>query len=412
MSYIEPDPYIPLALWTPLALVTAAMLAWYAAAGRRRVPGPRWWAIVALMALAAAVPLVILLNPTWMERIPPPAGKPLVTVLVDRSASMATRDAAAGQTRYQAAAALAGQMAGQLKDQYEVRLRWFADRSAACSPETLAAGSPDGPATDLAAAIQGAIEEDRPQGQAVLLLSDGIHNAGGSDTLRQATVRARAMAVPIYTQAIGAQATVTDLEVALRQPQELAFAGQRVPVVAMLRGRGNLGPKTRLSLWLGGKQIESRDVTLKRDDAVEEVFFVSHNQNGLYRYEVRAEPMPGEATTANNTAPLLLRVIDQPIRMLLLEGKPYWDTKFLVRTLAADPSVELTSVVQLAEGRLMRRKIPRRPAPADKPDAEPAKKADAKPAKRPEPAAADAKAASAKKTPGDDSAPHEDREQW
>ena len=49
--------------------------------------------------------------------------------------------------------------------------------------------------------------------------------------------------------------------------------------------------------------------------------------------------------------------------MLLLEGKPYWDTKFLVRTLSADRSIELTSVVQMAEGRLLQRKIPRR-APA------------------------------------------------
>ena len=56
---------------------------------------------------------------------------------------------------------------------------------------------------------------------------------------------------------------------------------------------------------------------------------------------------------------LLLRVVDQPVRVLLLEGKPYWDTKFLVRTLSMDPSIELTSVVQLAPGRLLERKISR-----------------------------------------------------
>ena len=98
-------------------------------------------------------------------------------------------------------------------------------------------------------------------------------------------------------------------------------------------------------------------MTLKPNDTVEEVFYVSHKSSGLYRYEVRADALPGEVTTVNNTAPLLLRVVDQPIRVLLLEGKPYWDTKFLVRTLSADPSIELTSVVQLAEGRLLRRKI-------------------------------------------------------
>ncbi len=80
---------------------------------------------------------------------------------------------------------------------------------------------------------------------------------------------------------------------------------------------------------------------------------------GLFRYEVLADPLPGEVTTANNSSPLLLRVVDQPVRVLLLEGKPYWDTKFLIRSLATDESIELTAVVQLAEGRLLERKITR-----------------------------------------------------
>jgi hypothetical protein len=63
---------------------------------------------------------------------------------------------------------------------------------------------------------------------------------------------------------------------------------------------------------------------------------------------------------------LLLRVVDQPVRVLLLEGKPYWDTKFLVRTLSMDQSIELVTVVQLAEGRLLERKIPRLAAPTGK----------------------------------------------
>ena len=32
-------------------------------------------------------------------------------------------------------------------------------------------------------------------------------------------------------------------------------------------------------------------------------------------------------------------------RVLLVEGKPYWDSKFLARTLASDPSIELVSIV-------------------------------------------------------------------
>ena len=88
MTHITFDPYIPLAMWAPLALATVALLTWYAVAGRRRLPAGRWWAVVTLMTVAAAVPLVVLLNPTWSESVPPPPGKPLLTILLDRSGSM------------------------------------------------------------------------------------------------------------------------------------------------------------------------------------------------------------------------------------------------------------------------------------------------------------------------------------
>ena len=60
--------------------------------------------------------------------------------------------------------------------------------------------------------------------------------------------------------------------------------------------------------------------------------------------------LPEEVTAVNNRATLLLRVVDEPVQVLLFEGKPYWDAKFLIRTLAEDRSVELTSIVQIAPG--------------------------------------------------------------
>jgi hypothetical protein len=359
MTHITFDPYIPLAMWAPLAVATVALLGWYAVAGRRRLPAWRWWTVVALMALAAAVPLVVLLNPTWLERIPPPPGKPMLTILIDRSASMATRDAENGRTRYQAGVACAAAAARELGERYDVRFRAFDKTATSASLETLAKQTPDGAATDLAAAVEDSLEDDRPQGQAMLLLSDGIQNAGPIERLRQSAAKAKAMAAPVYVRSIGGAATVDDIEVGLDQPQELAFVGQRVPVVVSLRHRGLLPTRTAAALLLDGKPIERRNVSLKKNDTVEEVFHVSHKEPGLYRYEVCAEALPGEVTTVNNSAPLLLRVVDQPIRVLLLEGKPYWDTKFLVRTLSADQSIELTSVVQIAEGRLLWQRSPR-----------------------------------------------------
>ena len=51
----------------------------------------------------------------------------------------------------------------------------------------------------------------------------------------------------------------------------------------------------------------------------------------------------------------------KPIRVLVLEGKPYWDAKFLLRTLGSDPAVALDSVVKVSDTRYMRRTLSRYP---------------------------------------------------
>ncbi|MBM4089855.1 MAG: hypothetical protein FJ276_10605, partial [Planctomycetes bacterium] len=369
------DPLIPFALWCPLALAAATLWAWYATAARQRLPRKRRWLILGLMAAGAAVPLIVLLNPTWLQRVPPPAGKPRLTVLVDTSASMATPDATGGVSRHACAARLAADTSRALAERYEIRLRTFADSWAAASPDDVERREPVGAVTDLAAAIGESLDEAQVQGQAVLLLSDGGHNApGGGRRVLDVASKAQALAAPIFTHTVGGPAGVRDVEVALQLPQELAFVRQQVPVIATVRQRGSLAARVRVSLERThghgqrprpdapgppGETVDTRDVPLHPDGEAEIVFHVTQEQSGLYRYEVRADPLPGEVTTVNNSATLLLRVVDQPVRVLLLEGKPYWDTKFLIRTLTADQSIELVSVVKLAENRLLQRTLAR-----------------------------------------------------
>src|SRR5437762_1186110 len=76
----------------------------------------------------------------------------------------------------------------------DVRLRTLADNVPPADATSLAALAPKGETTDLAAAIAGALESDRPQGQLVVLLSDGIHNAGSAAPVLAAARQAKAMA--------------------------------------------------------------------------------------------------------------------------------------------------------------------------------------------------------------------------
>jgi hypothetical protein len=363
MATLTVDPLIPFPLWLLLVLLGATLLTSYARVRPAGITVRRWIVVLTLMAGGLALVLGVLLNPTWLEPVTPPAGKPLLTFLVDKTASMATPDVG-GRSRYQLAAATARASAAELARRFDVRMFTFADSTSLVDPEALASQRPDGLVTDLARALSESIEPNRPQGQAVVLLSDGIHNAGPAERVMDALRLAKALSCPVYTRTYGAEFTVRDLALELRTSQELAYVGQEVPIAVLLKQRGLRGAEAHLHLLLNDKAMDHRHVKLGPDETCDVTFSTRQDQPGLYRYEVRADSVPGEMNLANNSATFLLRVVDEPLRVLLLEGKPYWDAKFLARTMLADPSVELDSVVRLSDTRLLRKTSHRAKTPA------------------------------------------------
>jgi hypothetical protein len=166
---------------------------------------------------------------------------------------------------------------------------------------------------------------------------------------------AKAMNAPIYTRTVGGAADRSDLSLAVKSPQEMTLVGQRLPVTAQVTYMGTAGRTADVVLLQGGKEVARKTAVLGMNGAADVHFSVTHEKVGVYPYELRVEPFPGEATKTNNSATYVVRVVNEPIRVLVLEGKPYWDSKFFTRTLATDPAVALDCVVKLTEKRLMRR---------------------------------------------------------
>ncbi|HQA43652.1 MAG TPA: hypothetical protein PLS82_03795 [Phycisphaerae bacterium] len=381
MGMMTFEPLISPALWTAVAALAVPLVAWYAWSRPREMGRARWAAIIGLMGLGLAGVLLILLNPTWVDELPPPAGKPRLTILVDSSGSMGTADVPGGQTRYQAAVRRAAEVVEALGGQFEIQTRVFSETISPAEVAELADRRPEAQVTDLGAAIASVVGEDHPAGQAVVLFSDGNHNAGGGVAPVLAAVRmARAMAAPVYCQTLGGAAEVRDLSVQLGAPQEVVFAGQRVSIEVWLTHQGLSGGRTSVALYGDGQELSRREVILPPDGPAHVRFEVSRAEKGLARYEIKADAIPGEATAGNNTAVFLLRTVDEPIRILLLEGKPYWDGKFLMRTLAGDPLAELDCVVRMTDKRFVRQTISSRPPGATRPAATSTAGTDAGPA--------------------------------
>jgi len=351
------QPLIPSALWLVLAI--AATLAMVCYAFRRPAGAGRglWRVLIAFMSAALAVVFLLLLNPTWSHQIEPPGGKPVLTVLIDGSGSMATPDTAGGATRFSAAGQVAGNLATSLSDEFDVHLCEF-DRSVkTIASGDLASALPTGPSTDLEAAIKSATQVERSQGQAVVLLSDGINNVGGVARVLSAARTAKSLSCPIYTRTFGGDIQSSDLAIELHSSQDLAIIGQKLPLTATVTHHGVTSGRTVVTLLRDGKEVDHRDVLLDPTGPSDVHFMIGQDKVGVYPYELMVQPMQGQTSLLNTTASYVLRVVDQPVRVLVLEGKPYWDSKFFIRTLAADPAVAVDAITRISDGRLMMRMI-------------------------------------------------------
>jgi len=167
------------------------------------------------------------------------------------------------------------------------------------------------------------------------------------------------MDVPVFTSTIGGKVGVKNIAISFRSPQELAFVGQSIPVSVQIQSQGFPRRPVNLVLSKAGQEVGRQEVFLEPDKVVESTFQIAEELTGLYRYEASVEPINEEATADDNRALLLARIVDHPVKMLLVEGKPYWDTKFLVRRLSADQSLDLTSVIRMSEERFMKRRLKR-----------------------------------------------------
>lgn len=368
------EPQIPLSLWWALAAIAVAAMLWYVVRFEWNQTSSKRVVLTVMLALGLIGPLLIALNPTWVETIPPIPGVPTITVLVDGTMSMDTpdMDESKSQTRWSRAVELASQVEAK-RDEISIRPMAFGSVMKPLDPKLqLSSKEPDnesdrwpqGHRSDLSMAIRQSIRTGSPLGHAVLLLSDGAHNVGSTEGLLQSAREANALATPIYTVTLGSSLGMKNLSVGAKSPRMLSFPDTPITIRATLGHSGLVGRTTQVQLLHNGEVLQTQSIRL--NDPTQEVRFIvdpKADAQPLERYQIAASEVEGEVTSADNETSVLVQQLLAPIEVLVLEGKPYWDSKFLLRNLANDPVVNLTTIVKLSPNRFLVRKAEQAPRP-------------------------------------------------
>jgi hypothetical protein len=327
-------------------VIAALALGLLALAGLRWRREGRGAGPLALRALVVGGLALVMLNP----QAPLPrerAGKPKLVLLLDTSASMAVRDAGTDSRLGAALRVLtnASTLAALNRD-FVLDVRRF-DRDLRPADLTgLSGENPTGDATDIGHAVMSAVSElGEEKAQAgVLLVSDG--RATTQDT-GDAAQLALARSVPLWTWTVGGAVPKHDLWIETAASEALAFSGAEVELTATLRQAGYPNRGFKVELLQDDKVIATKEATPDSNGAARVSMKVTAPEEGEQRYVFRVPPEPEEADTANNERAVFLRSVGRQVRVLVAEGEPSWDTKFLVQSLKRNPKVDLTAVYRL-----------------------------------------------------------------
>ena len=374
-------------LWGLLLITFAIAAAVYLYRSESGLSKRRKTVMGVCQAAAVALLIFLLLGPTLRIEIIKPL-RQMWIVLVDTSESMSLKDAPklhddvvkaakelgklpldaknvpeariksltgelAEVTRLQRLTALLKKvdLAGQLGDNYEVRYLNFdsALHEAAGRDKTtewLDARKARGSSSRIGSAIEQAVARFGGQKLAgVVVLSDWLSNEGDDPVLIASTMKLQR--VPIFPVCIGVAET-TDIVVRPIVAPEVVFVGDDVPVRVRIDSRGLTGKMVELKLTIVtaakplGDVRETRNVKLAGGTQFEELIYSPGQTTGTARLVASVEDLPGEIDKGNNTSPPhAVKILDEKIKVLYIEGMPRWEYRYLRWVLLRDRRLDV-----------------------------------------------------------------------
>lgn len=354
--------YPTLAVWA-LALGLAVVMWLLYRREARLHPGPWSWAPGALRSVAVFVLVLALSGPVLrQETTRRQLGR--VIFAVDSSASMKLEDEAdttppaqnAKSRHARAEHLLLGGTVPLLKkitetqDAELVLLRgrqaqrlWWHRQSGKDSPGPMPTAfdlPPDAPITDLDAALRDALGPLTP-GTALVLLSDGQHTAPGSPDDFAAIMKEAG--VPVFPIGFGVETPPPDLSVLQVSTPESAFPGENLSGRIILGDSLPAGTPCNLRVLSAGRVLWERNFSAegKGERRFDFTFPVqdlpaasaAERDKTLRIIQVQAavvgERASIEKTRANNSRDVALHLLTRKRQVLLLDGRPRWETRYI-----------------------------------------------------------------------------------
>ncbi len=380
---------------------------------RRDGASLRWPGQTLLIAIRLLVFVLILCLLTELRLTIERTGLPVVAIMIDTSASMSLQDQYAVSPRStQLATELAktgegeptrlaiarhlltrngGQLLQELKRGHQLRLYRFAETAVplesgefatsavglteveSSSVPTRSELTESGLTREKLAAVLKELHELRADGDqtrpapaikkvlgdlrgappaAVILFTDGVASVSDTDKLSTIAESVRRKGVQLHIVGLGSDAAARDLYLNDTTVDEVAFVGDPMVFKAKLRSFGYAGKKVLLHLRKEGEKesLARHEVTIPADGQTTAVELPYTSADaGEFDFVLEIEPQSDESNHTNNAETRHVSVRGDKIRVLLADGLPRYEFRFLKQLFERDKSIELSTLLQDAD---------------------------------------------------------------
>ncbi|MFN3165483.1 MAG: hypothetical protein ACE37H_00300 [Phycisphaeraceae bacterium] len=201
--------------------------------------------------------------------------------------------------------------------------------------------------TSIAGALEAAAKAGGTPPAGIVLVSDGVERGGALRT--QAILRdLGARGIPVFTVPVG-MANPDDVSIQSVVMQEVAYSGDQVPVRVQVRSKGYEKRTARLSVRLNDRQVATRTVRFEGGLQFEEIEFrVDVYEKGAAQIDIDIEPFDDEVAAQNNRVRRSIRVVNEKVNVLYIEGNQRWEYRYLRAILKRDPRINATFIASNA----------------------------------------------------------------
>lgn len=187
---------------------------------------------------------------------------------------------------------------------------------------------------------------------AIVLLTDGIASVSDNDQLSTLAESARRKGVQLHIVGLGSDAAANDLYLYDTQVDEVAFVGDPMMFKAKLRSFGYSAKSVFLQLRKeGDPEILAQQNVVAPADGQTTTVELSYASPvpGEFDFVLQIGEQSDETNRSNNSETRHVSVREEKIRVLLADGGPRYEFRFLKQLLERDKSIELSSLLQEAD---------------------------------------------------------------